>query len=252
MAAVFLGDNRPGPDNTTLDQGARYYYRTYTDRMGAFIIPHVRSGTYNLQAWPNGGKIGDVTTVFSQNDVTIVPGSENNLNGLGWKTQDRKRIWQIGNMDRKATGFKYAGSPRNNDIHKKCPGSLVYNVGKSKPTDWCFAQWDVGQWSINFDITASSNVLPEAVLSVSLAAYTTGKGSNVFVNNVRIGSLFSASFLGDPAIARSATLAGEWRYIELRIPLGVLKNGPNLVEIRMAKINGLNGYIYDSVLLEWA
>jgi rhamnogalacturonan endolyase len=254
-AAVFLGDNHPKANATTLDQGKLYYYRVYADHTGAFKINHVRSGKYNLQAWPNGGAIGDVTTVFSLNDVSVGPGAENRLANLIWKPQNRKPIWQIGSMDRKAIGFKHGGSPRNNDIHKECPSTLKYVVGKSRVSDWCFAQWDAGKWSIEFAIASvptAGAASPPAVLSVSLAAYTTAKSTSVLVNGAKIGSLYSPKFSGDPAIVRSATLAGEWRYIELQVPTGVLKMGKNVVDINMAKVNGLNGYIYDSLLLEWA
>ena len=61
-AAVFLGENRS--NKTTLDQGALYNYRTYADGTGSFRMPNVRRGTYAMQLWPNGGSIGDVTTVF--------------------------------------------------------------------------------------------------------------------------------------------------------------------------------------------
>jgi rhamnogalacturonan endolyase len=255
-AHVFLGDNHPATNATTLDQGALYYYRVYADESGFFRIKNVRSGDYALKAWPNGGKIGDVTTVFDLHDVKITPNSNQQLGKLSWKPQNRKLIWQIGTVDRKAEGFTYGGSPRNNVIHTKCPGSLKFVVGQSQTKNWCFAQWDAGKWTIEFDIPvvppASRSGIAAAVFSVAMASYTTAKSTSVLVNGQRIGSLWSSKFLGDAAIVRSATIAGEWRYVELPIPAGLLKAGKNIVEIQMGKVNGLNGYLYDSILLEWA
>jgi rhamnogalacturonan endolyase len=69
-AAVFLGDNR-NTTVSTLDQGQNYYYTTYADKDGKFVIDDIRTGTYALYAWGNGDAIGDVTTTFTQNDVVI-------------------------------------------------------------------------------------------------------------------------------------------------------------------------------------
>jgi rhamnogalacturonan endolyase len=254
-ASVFLGDNYQEPNITTLDQGALYYYRVYADKTGAFQIKDVRSGIYALKAWPNGGPIGDVTPVFDLHDVKITTGKTKDLGKLTWKTQNRKLVWQIGTVDRKAAGFMYGGSPRNNAITTKCPGTLKFIVGKSKTNDWCFAQSKAGTWSIEFDIANLPSVgkvaAAPAVLSVAMASYTTAKSTSVRVNGQGVGSLWSPDFLGDAAIARSATLAGEWRYVELPIPAGRLKAGKNVIEIQMGKVNGLNGYLYDSILLEW-
>jgi rhamnogalacturonan endolyase len=84
-AAVFLGENRS--NKTTLDQGAMYNYRTYADGTGSFKMLNVRQGIYTLYLWPNGGKIGDVTTVFLKNDVKVTTKSETRLGNLKWPTR---------------------------------------------------------------------------------------------------------------------------------------------------------------------
>lgn len=68
-AAVFLGDNNP--NETTLDMGRYYYYTAYTDSTGNFEFKNVRTASYALQAWANGGAIGDVPTTFIKNDVVV-------------------------------------------------------------------------------------------------------------------------------------------------------------------------------------
>lgn len=62
----------------------------------------------------------------------------------------------------------------------------------------------------------------------------------------------SSSILVDAAIVRSATLAGKWSYVELPVQIVLSKAGKNIIEIQMGQENVLNGYLYVSVLLEWA
>jgi rhamnogalacturonan endolyase len=94
-AAVFLGDSNSAL--STADQGKDYYYTVYADMQGRFTIDDVRSGTYGLYAWGNGGSISDVTTSFVRNDVVVSKSKKTDLNSLKWTVADRsKRIFQVG------------------------------------------------------------------------------------------------------------------------------------------------------------
>jgi rhamnogalacturonan endolyase len=254
---VFLGDNHP--NRSTLDQGAWYYYRTYANKDGYFTIPNVREGRWNIQAWPNGGNIGNVTTVFSMDDVSTKNGTEAQLGELKWQTQGRKPIWQVGEIDRKATGFAFSGPPHEHARQTRCPANLTFEIGKSHAKDWCFSQWSAGTWSIHFDITAlDMKNIPQvssstaAILSVSLAGYSAGVGSSVMVNNSTIGRLPASKVTGDPSLYRSGTLAGEWRLFEFPVKAGAFKEGWNTVEFVVTKSEAWKGYMFDSILLEWA
>jgi rhamnogalacturonan endolyase len=261
-AAVFLGDNHPS--QTTLSQGANYNYRTYADESGHFSISNVREGEWNLQAWPNGGAIGDVTTVFSKNDILIKNRTATSLGVLTWKTQGRKKIWQIGDMDRKATGFAFSSPPHEHARADKCPANLTYTIGKSVAKDWCFAQGKSGTWTVSFNLpspnTGTSSLLsrlPAAVLSVSLAAYSAGITHEivpyrVVLNGVSLGGLVPARTPGDPALYRSGTLAGQWGYYEITIQDGVLKEGENKLEFVVEERKGRwTGIMWDSVMMEF-
>lgn len=94
-AAVFLGDSNSAL--STADQGKDYYYTSYADKNGRFTIKDVRTGTYGLYAWGNGGSISDVTTSFVQNDVVVSKSKTTKLDSLTWTVTDNtKRIFQIG------------------------------------------------------------------------------------------------------------------------------------------------------------
>lgn len=258
-AAVYLGDNYP--TKTTLDQGSNNNYRTYANADGYFSISNVREGTWNLQAWPNGGSIGDVTTVFSKNDVTTTNKTTTDLGTLTWTPQARTKIWQIGEIDRKATGFAQSGPPHKHAMIDNCPTNLTYTIGKNETKDWCFALGAVGTWSVLFD-AATSNVtnstLPAAILSVSLAAYSAGiekvaSSFRVSLNGVSLGGLVPANTSSDPGVYRSATLAGEWRYYEFPVQAGVLKGTGNQLDISVTKrATRWSGVMWDSLLMEFA
>jgi rhamnogalacturonan endolyase len=263
-AAVFLGDRHS--KQSTLDQGANYYYRTNADSNGRFRIGNARVGTYNLQAWPNGGSIGDVVTVLSRNDIDVRANEEVELGNVVWKTTGRKKLFQVGEMDRKATGFNHAGPPREHNRGSKCPPNISYIVGESRTSDWCFVQGKPGSWAIHFDV--GNNAAAPASLSISLAAYSGGIKANVHVNGVKVGDMLQRR-LGkpDPAVYRSGTLSGEWRLAQFDVPAGTLKNGANTVDIsvhanesqlfvediangKMDSAATIRGFMYDSIILE--
>lgn len=261
-AAVFLGDNHP--TQNTLDQGTNYNYRTYANESGHFSISNVRQGTWNLQAWPNGGSIGDITTVFSKNDISIKNGTATNLDIQTWKTQGRKKIWQIGEIDRKATGFAFSGAPHKHAQIDHCPANLTYTIRKSEAKDWCFAQGAVGTWTVLFNLPGSDggrsslhSPFPAAVLSVSLAAYSAGMEKvavpyQVVLNGVSLGGLVPLGTPGDPGLYRSGTLAGEWRYFEIPVQADLLKEGENTLDfVVKEKKARWSGVMWDSLLMEF-
>jgi rhamnogalacturonan endolyase len=254
---VFLGDNHP--TQNTLDQGTNYNYRIYANASGHFSISNVREGIWNLQAWPNGGEIGDVTTVFYKNDISTKNDTSTNLDTLTWKTQGRKKLWQIGEIDRKATGFAFSGAPHEHDRASKCPANLNYMIRKSETKDWCFAQGAVGTWTVSFNLpgpdggrSSLHSPFPAAVLSVSLAAYSAGISHRILLNSVSLGGLVPAKTPGDPALYRSGTLAGEWRYFEIPVKEGMLKEGENKLEfVAVEKKGRWTGVMWDSLLMEF-
>ncbi|KAF2400945.1 hypothetical protein EJ06DRAFT_509925 [Trichodelitschia bisporula] len=252
-AAIFLGDtNATAP---TLDQGEGYYYRTYAGADGSFHIAHVRAGNYTLHAWPGvGSGIGDVSTVFRAPVTIRSNGSATALDALSWVVPKHKPLFQIGALDRTATGFGLAGGRHEHARARGCPAALNFTVGVDGMEKWCFAQGQPGTWAVRFK--AGPGDVGPATLTVSLAAYSAGASAGVYVNDERVGELGPRTLgPGDPSLYRSGTLAGEWRFLEW--PAKV-REGENVVEFRIApnsrdKANAANiamrGFMWDSVLL---
>ncbi|KFY34829.1 hypothetical protein V494_06435 [Pseudogymnoascus sp. VKM F-4513 (FW-928)] len=249
-AAVFLGDNHP--NETTLDMGRYYYYTAYTDKAGNFEFKNVRSADYALQAWANGGAIGDVSTTFIKNDVVVANKKATKLGHLSWKTQERRQIFQIGSFDRTSLGFAYGGAPHEHALVVNCPANLTYTVGTSQTSDWCFGQSAVGNWTVKFNVPKLPND-SSAVLSVSLAGYSSGVSSSIVVNGATtVGNLTSASIATDPCMYRSGTLAGEWHYYEFPVGNGALKRGWNTLDFQVTRETLWHGFMWDAIALEYA
>lgn len=255
-AAVFLGDNHP--NKTALDMGSNYYYTSYADEAGNFAFDNVRTGTYGLQAWSNGNDtIADVSTSFLQNDVTVYKGAKTDLSGLTWKVNDTSKIiFRVGAFDRKDLGFQYGGAPYQHALVAKCPANLTYTIGQSKTEDWCFGQTYLGTWRVKFNIDSIPKYgLPvyNAILTVSLAGYSSGVSSTIIANgNHTIGNLTSASIPSDPCLYRSGTTAGEWHQYEFLFDGSVLKTGMNTVDFQVTRNTTWHGFMWDAVKLSWA
>jgi rhamnogalacturonan endolyase len=232
--------------------GRYYYYTTYADNDGNFEFDNVRSADYALQAWASGHAIRDVTTVLRINDVKVTNKETTALGDITWKTQNRERIFQVGNMDRRSTGFKYGGAAHEHGLVTKCPANLTFSFHTNSTDDWCFGQSALGTWTIEFDIrTLPKNA--SAVLSVSLAGYSSGVSSSIIVNDLyTVGNLTSGSIATDPCMYRSGTLAGEWHYYEFPISTGILKTGLNTVGFKVTRTTLWHGFMWDSVMLEYA
>jgi len=247
-AAVFLGDNR-NTTVSTLDQGQGYYYTTYADADGKFSIHDIRTGTYALYAWGNGGALGNVISNFTLNDVVIQNGKNTNLKDLTWQTpKHEKRIFQIGDFDRKSDGFGLADpeKPFEHARIAKCPGNLTYTVGKSATSDWCFGQSLLGTWSVLFN----SQTAAAAKLTLSLAGFSQGSSADVLLNGVQVGNITSASLLNSQDTYRGATRAGEWRLLEFGIEGDKLKEGMNKLDVKVTRSTQWRGWLWDSVVLD--
>lgn len=262
-AAVFLGDNYP--TKTSLDMGTDYYYTTYADADGSFTFPDVRAGaSYGLQAWSNGSALADVTTTYLQNDVAVTTGETTALGALEWTISNKTKLFQVGEFDRYAYGFLYGGHPYQHALVANCPANLTYTVGTSATEDWCFGQTYQGNWTIAFEVdtndtdnnstAVSASGEKNATLIVSIASYSTGTSASIIANDVHVvGNLTSGteSLLNDPGLYRSATVAGEWRYLEFEFAASLLTSGWNSITFEVTRNTTWHGIMWDSIILEW-
>jgi len=150
-------------------------------------------------------------------------------------------------MDRTSLGFKYGGAPYQHALVDNCPSALTYTIGTSSVSDWCFGKSATGTWTVVFNI---DKIQSTAVLSVSVAGYSTDGTMDISLNGKSIGS-FGSSQPSDPCLYRSATRAGEWRYVEFRIPDGVLVVGNNRMQFVTSRGVKWHGIMWDSIKLEW-
>lgn len=250
-AAVFLGDNYP--KKTALDMGTDYYYTGYTDSRGYFSFENVRAGSYGLQAWSNGGTLADVSTSFLKNDVTVSKGKTSNLRTLMWEVSNKKKLFQVGDFDRTAYGFKYGGAPYQHALMTSCPADIEFVVGESAAEEWCFVQGFLGNWTIKFDVNSVPASGTNATLIVSLAGYSSGSSSTIWVNDIQIGNLTSGAegLANDQSVYRSCTAAGEWRYFEFGFDAeSVLVKGTNEVRFELTRQSTWHGFMWDSIILE--
>ncbi|KAH6645195.1 polysaccharide lyase family 4, domain III-domain-containing protein [Truncatella angustata] len=250
-AAVYLGDT----DTTVrpLIQGSNYYYTTYADANGKFSIPDVRSGNYGLYAWSNGGDIADVYTNFTTSDIVISKGVTTNLGTLDWQVSGLDQIFQVGDFDKKALGFKNGGPPYEHGDTDKGPADFTYTIGASNASDWYYAQSLLGTWTVDFTLTSEdvAKHTKGALLSVSLAGYSQSAALNISANGQLLGSLSKDTLTSDPALYRSGKTSGEWRFLQYEIASNVLSEGKNTVDFTITRYTQWRGFLWDSVILEW-
>ncbi|KAL6712523.1 hypothetical protein ACN47E_000400 [Coniothyrium glycines] len=249
-AAVFLGDA-----NTSirpLVQGSNYYYTTYADSDGNFSFKSVRSGDYGLYAWSNGKALADVYTNYTTSGIVIAPNRATDLGVLTWPIpKGRQQIFQIGDFDKKATGFQNGGVPNQHGSTEKGPANLTFTVGKSRTSDWYYASSKLGTWNIVFETTRPSPNA-RALLSVSLAGYSQSNVLTILLNgNNTIATLDKNSIASDPALYRSGTTSGEWRFFQYEIDGTALMGGKNVLSFRVDRYTQWRGFLWDSIILEW-
>ncbi|KZV62518.1 polysaccharide lyase family 4 protein [Peniophora sp. CONT] len=255
-AAVFLAENNS--NKTTLDQGSLYNYAVYADESGAFNFTNVRAAAYGLYAWSNGGDVlGNVTTTFVVNDVVIPAQPTVALEDFSaWEVPTgRDQIFQIGAVDRKTLGFALGGHPYQHALVDQVPANLTFTVGESDPeSDWYFAQSALGTWDVQFTLTADEvSQNRSALLTVALAGFSRGSSAGIYVNgDTRIGNLTTDSVPTDPSLYRSGTVAGEWHVYEFGVGAGVLEEGSNTLSFVVERSTQWRGWLWDSVILEWA
>lgn len=248
-AAIFLGDT----DTTSrpLIQGSGYYYTAFADSSGSFSIPNIRSGSYSLIAASNGGAIGDVYTNFTSSSVTISKDKTTKLGSLTWAIpSNTKRIFQIGDFDKKATGFTNSG-PHVHGLTEKSPANLTFTVGKSATKDWYYASSQLGSWDVEFNASAPQGA-KKVLLSVSLAGYSQSTALSIYLNgNKTIGTISKDTLTSDPAAYRSGTVSGEWRFLQYEIKVEDLKTGKNVLSFKTERYTLWRGILWDSIILEW-
>jgi rhamnogalacturonan endolyase len=240
-AAVFLGDS---DIKAPLAQGSNYYYTTYADASGKFSFADVRTGKYGLYAWSNGGKLSDVYTNYTKSGIDVK--GKTNLSTLTWSVPSNKRIFQIGDFDKKTTGFVNSG-PYHHGLAAASPANYTFVVGTSNASSWHYASSNLGTWNVEFSIPKLEK--PTSRLIISLAGYSQSTALTVSANGVVLGSLSKSNVSTDAAVYRSGTVSGEWHQFEYVV--GNLKQGKNVVSFEVDRYVLWRGFLWDAIALEW-
>jgi rhamnogalacturonan endolyase len=240
-AAVFLGDS---DIKAPLAQGSNYYYTTYADVSGKFSFGNVRTGKYGLYAWSNGGKISDVYTNYTKSGIDVK--GKTNLSTLTWSVPSNKRIFQIGDFDKKTTGFVNSG-PYHHGLAAASPANYTFTVGTSIASSWYYASSNLGTWNVEFSIPKLEK--PTARLIISLAGYSQSTALTISANGVVLGSLNKANVSTDAAVYRSGTVSGEWHQFEYVV--NNLKQGKNVLNFEIDRYVLWRGFLWDAIALEW-
>lgn len=181
----------------------------------------------------------------------ISKGKTSDIGRVTWQVPaDRQNIFQIGAFDKKASGFTNSG-PHVHGLTEKSPTNLTFTVGISKPADWYYASSRLGTWDVAFNATRPSSGT-KALLSVSLAGYSQSTSLTIYLNgNKTVGNISKDTLTSDPALYRSGTISGEWRFLQYEIAAGDLKEGRNVLSFTTDRYTLWRGVLWDSIILEW-
>ncbi len=228
----------PGYDWQAQSRG--YIYDAKTKADGSFQLSAIRPGSYTLYAFGS-----NQTKEFQHSDIQIRAGKQD-LGKLNWiPAKLGVTLWQIGQADRKTTGFKLADHKRAYDLMFQPPAELDFSIGKSKDADWYYAQTKEGSWKIHFSNQQSFK--DSACLSIAVAGCARNPQVDVLVNGKLIKTLRMGN---DASVYRSAVAGGYYQLKELIFPSSYLVQGNNTIELRMVQCKPGAGIMYDAIKLE--
>jgi rhamnogalacturonan endolyase len=222
-------------------QSQEYIFSAHADGSGSFQIPNVRAGNYTLFAFGCNS-----TDEFKQNDIKVTQKAVINTGVLQWSTQKNgELLWQIGDADRKTTGFLLADHKRDYGLFNLPPADLQYTVGVSNTRDWYYAQTKRGSWDIKF--TTNKSYMGESLLTIGIAGSAKNPTLEVWVNGSKIGSY---NFGNDASIYRSAVAGGYYYKLQVPFSSGLLKSGENTISLKLPNVKEGGGIMYDVIKLE--
>ncbi len=231
------------PGGNLLSQGGNYMFWTLTEEDGSFSIPAVRKGSYSLYAYATTGTITDELCV----DGIEVNDAETELGDIEWTPFTLEhQLWNIGENNRLADGFKCSDLPRAYEAWQWQPATLTYTVGESDPTvNWYNAQTKNGTWTVKFNLDQEYD--GDAVLTASIAGVSNSPKITVAVNGKNKDAW---SLTDDGSIRRSATLAGRHLVKSFSFPASELKLGENKITFTASNCKDKSGVLYDCIKLE--
>jgi rhamnogalacturonan endolyase len=255
-AGAWVGLSQPPPGGNWQNESNHYQYWTKADSRGDFEIPHVRPGTYTLNAFVNG-----VVGEFELTGAVVKPGI-NPAGELLWEVPHlgKSIAWEIGVPDRRATEFRHGNDYFHGylwrNFSKEFPNPLVYTIGKSNPaTDWNYAQGSYLKrdecqswpWEIRFRLDDPADK-GTARLVIAWASADQAR-VNVEVNGKSVASLTPPESGGNALLRES--IHAKYSFSNVDFPVSALRKGNNTVTLTQTRTNGPACHVmYDYVALE--
>ena len=228
---------------------------THADASGAFTLPRVKPGSYSLYSFVPG-VIGE----FRRDKTEVKAGATNELGTLDWIPESHgKTVWQIGTPDRMAGEFRHGGETRHygllNSYAAEFSNDVNFVIGKSRERDdWNFVQpvfrspreRKIGTtWNIHFTMTNAPN--GKAVISIATAGSDMSPSLGVLVNEKQVATI---RLDDDAGIRRSATLAGQYHLYVVSFDAALLREGGNVIALRLTNRGPWGAVMYDCLRLE--
>ena len=223
-------------------QSKGYIYYGTTNDKGNFNIPHIREGKYSLYAYGS-----NQTEQFVKKSINIIAGTTNILGRINWQPKNNGQlIWQIGEADRKTTGFNLSNHKRYYDVFKMPPSNLDFTIGKNDPSkDWYYAQTKQGSWKVNFEL--DKKYIDTATLTIAIAGYARNPILEILVNDKTVATIRAGN---DASIYRSAIAGGYYQLKTIQFPSSLLKVGKNTISFNLSSVKVGAGVMYDAIKLE--
>lgn len=235
--------------------GKHYQYWQKAEATGAFVIPHVRPGRYELRAIAD-----NVLGEFVCSDIDVRSGERVELGKMVWTPlRFGAQVWEIGYPNRTADKFRHGadywhwGFPALYD--KEFPEDLHYRVENGDwETGWNFVQPTRVKggkivpttWRISFRL----DDLPQkgqAFLRIAIAGARARRGIFVEVNNQQIRG---TGPLRDSGVIHRDGIRGYWCEKVLRFNVSRLQLGENCISLHVPARNWTDGVLYDYLRLE--
>jgi rhamnogalacturonan endolyase len=255
-AGAWVGLSQPAAGGNFQDESNHYQYWTKADARGNFEIPHVRPGSYTLNAF-NTGAVGE----FELAGAEVKPGL-NPAGDLVWEVprHGKSLAWEIGVPDRRAAEFRHGNDYFRGyvwkNFSKEFPNPLIYTIGRSDPSkDWNFAHGSYiegGQcvswpWEIRFSL---SHTRKEGNARLTLAFASCDRGRvEVKVNGKSIASVDPPASGGNALLREGIHAKYSFRHVDF--PVANLKAGNNQITLTQTSNRGAAYHVmYDYLALE--
>ena len=254
----------PQPLNWQND-AKHYQFWTEAAANGAFAIPNVRPGKYQLHAVADG-VLGAYDATAT---LTVLPGQKVDVGNIEWKpVRYGRQIFQIGTPNRSAKEFFKGDDHWHWGMYiayaTYFPNDVNYTVGISNPAkDWYIYHVphdttfkedgrDIGRatpWTINFTMPATAPSTGKATLRFGIAGSGT-RSLGIKVNGKEVGPFTDIGGGGASPIRDG--IEGTWVERNFTFDAALLTRSNNTIILTVPAGGVANGICYDVIRLEVA